>query len=196
MNSTPPNIPPRSIAARAADGGVIIGGVIMLLVLGVGFSTAFGAASILVWGGTLAMPFILYSLLRRSYGQTNFGLTTIELWAEGIAMFFLGSLVPATVVYLLLKFVAPDFMTDQLNMALGELGKMEPTPQSEQLISTLTTLRDSGLLPTPTQVAAQLIAFNMFAGMILSLIEANILVIRYNNPQRRERLSKSLASKI
>lgn len=196
MNTNQPIIPPRSIASRAADGGLIIGALIMLLVLGVGFSATFGAASILVWGGSLAVPFILYYLLRRSYGETNFGLSIIELWAEGIAMFFLGSLVPAAVVYLLLKFVAPDFMADQLNMAVAELGKLEPTPESDQLINTLTTLRDSGLLPTPTQVAAQLIAFNMFVGMVLSLIEANILTIRYNNPERRARLTKSLTPKI
>lgn len=195
MNNTPPSIPPRSIAARAADGGLIIGALIMIMVLGVGFSAVFGGASIVVWVGTLATPFILYYLLRRSYAETNYGLSVIELWAEGIAMFFLGSLVPATVVYLLLKFVQPDFMANQLELAVEELSRMEATPESEQLIGTLTTLRDSGLLPTPTQVAAQLIALNIFVGMVLSLIEANILIVRYRNPQRRVRLDKTITPK-
>lgn len=186
MNTTPPIIPPRSIAARAADGGIIMGGLIMVLVLSFGFATIFPAVSLLLWGGTFAVPFVLYFLLRRSYAQTGYTESIIELWAEGIAIFFLGSLIPALVVYLLLKFVQPDFIANQMEFVVGELERIESTPQTEQLIRNLQTIREGGLLPTAAQVAAQLIAMNMLIGMVLSLIEANILVFRHRSRERRQ----------
>lgn len=191
MELTPPSRPSRSIAARAADGGIVLGGLIMVLALATGFASYYPVASVLVWVGSIAVPFVLYFLLRRSYAEGGFTESIVELWAEGIATFFLGSLVPALVVYLLLKYVQPDFLASQLDLSMALLSE-QGTPEADELRHTIEQVRQSGALPTAAQVAAQLIAFNMFAGMVLSLVEASVLVSRYRNQDRRRRYSERL----
>ncbi len=192
MNITPPTTPAPSIAARAADSGVVMGGVIMVMVLATGFAYTYPLAGLLMVVVALAGIFVLYFLLRRSYVRTDYTSTMVELWAEGIAIFFLGSLVPAVVVYLLLRFVQPEFMAQQVDLALKNISQLPPTPEVENVTQALTTMRDKNLMPTAAQMAAQVIAMNMFVGMVLSLFEANVLIIRYRDPERRRRMSARL----
>lgn len=192
MNITPPSTPAPSIAARAADSGVVMGGVIMVMVLATGFAYTYPLAGLLMVVVALAGIFVLYFLLRRSYVRTDYTSTMVELWAEGIAIFFLGSLVPAVVVYLLLRFVQPEFMAQQVDLALKNISQLPPTPEVENVTQALTTMRDKNLMPTAAQMAAQVIAMNMFVGMVLSLFEANVLIIRYRDPERRRRMSARL----
>lgn len=192
MNITPPTTPAPSIAARAADSGVVMGGVIMVMVLATGFAYTYPLAGLLMVVVALAGIFVLYFLLRRSYVRTDYTSSMVELWAEGIAIFFLGSLVPAVVVYLLLRFVQPEFMAQQVDLALKNISQLPPTPEVENVTQALTTMRDKNLMPTAAQMAAQVIAMNMFVGMVLSLFEANVLIIRYRDPERRRRMSARL----
>ena len=191
MEFKSPIRPSLSIAARAADGGVVMSGLIMIVTLALGFATYYPVAAFVAWGAIFATPFVLYFLLRRSYAVSGFTEGFIELWAEGIALFFLGSLVPALVVYLLLKYVQPDYMANWVDFSIAAFSQ-QGTPEAESLVKVLTTLRDNGGLPTAAQIAAQVIALNMFIGMILSLIEANFVIIRFSNPERRRRLAERL----
>lgn len=191
MENNHPYPPSRSIAARAADGGVVMGGLIMVLALGTGFTPVWPLASVFVWTGTIAVPFVLYFLLRRSYIQSGYSESIIELWAEGIAIFFFGSLVPALVVYLLLKYVQPDFIANQVNFSIQLLHE-QGTAQAEALAESLTMILERGGLPSAAQVAAQLIAFNMFIGMFLSLLEAAMLALYYKNPVRRRPMENQI----
>ncbi|MDE6612076.1 MAG: hypothetical protein K2K22_05890, partial [Muribaculaceae bacterium] len=62
MTTKHPAAPPRPILTRAAENGVLLGAIIGAMVLAMGLSTVFPAAALLLWGGTLAMPFITYRM--------------------------------------------------------------------------------------------------------------------------------------
>ena len=175
QNSYPP---PRPISARAAENGLVIGGSICALMLFAGFSTVYAPVSLLLWAGSLAMPAVLYKLLKRSYLGCGCTMTFVEVWAEGIASFFLGSLVPAAVAYLLLKFAFPDFIATQFEMTIATFHSIG-TPEGEQWAQLLETVRSRGQLPSAADVAANVISFNIIIGTAIALIDAAILRSRH-----------------
>lgn len=171
MNSAPTCPPGRPITARAAENGITLGICILVLMLTCGLSTDFAPASLLTWAGSLAMPWIMYRLMRRSQLDNCGRLSFAELWAEGIASFFLGSLVPALVAYALLRYAFPDFITEQINIAIGVFHDLN-TPKAEMWADIFEKMRDAGTLPTAADVAANIISFNIVAGTVISLVVA------------------------
>lgn len=169
MTTKHPAAPPRPILTRAAENGVLLGAIIGAMVLAMGLSTVFPAAALLLWGGTLAMPFITYRMLRRSAVASGGTSGFPEIWAEGIASYFLGSLIPALIAYVSLRFFAPTFIADTVNSSIAILES-----QGADYAMMADTLRQAAAakMPTATDVAAQLISFNIIAGTTLSLIVA------------------------
>lgn len=163
--------PPRPIMARAAGNGLWTGLYICALVLALGISTKVAAASLVVWIGTLAMPLFVYRMLRRSFVESNGALSFAELWAEGIASFFLGTLLPALVTYLCLKFLVPDFISDTINSAVEYFDALDD-PQFAEMADSIRRTAEHNGLPSAVDVTAQLISFNIIAGTFLSLLGA------------------------
>ena len=140
MSTTTPIQPPRAITSRAAENGLVISGCICLLLLFCGLATVQPVACLLLWAGTLAMPVVIYRLLARSYrqGRCTFGFA--EIWAEGIASFFLGSLVPAAVAYLLLRFAFSRLYRHP--NGIDDRGiQVARHPEGDQWAKTLTDIR-------------------------------------------------------
>jgi len=181
MNRQQSYPPPRPISTRAAENGLVVGGCVCGLMLLAGLSTAFTPASLLLWAGSLAMPAVLYKLLKRSYVDCGCSMTFVEVWAEGIASFFLGSLVPAVVAYLLLKFAFPDFIAEQLQTTIDTFRSVG-TPEGEQWAQLLENMRTRGSLPTATDVAANIISFNIIIGTVIALVDAAVLRFRHRSP--------------
>ena len=177
MSPLPPPPPPRAITARAAENGLIISGCICLLLFLCGLTSVFSPASLLLWAGSLAMPVVIYRILARSYCRAHCSLGFAELWAEGIASFFLGSLVPAMVTYLLLRFAFPDFVPDQIDRTI-EAFKALGTPEGDQWAQTLTDIRTKAPMPTAADIAANLISFNIVVGTALSLLVTPLVKLR------------------
>lgn len=167
--STPP-APPRPILARAAENGLRLGLYISALVIATGLSVHYAVASLIVWGGTIGMPFFVYHMLRRSSTSTG-GWGFAELWSEGIASFFLGTLLPAAVAYVCLRFVTPTFISDTVAYAISYVEASGDAAMQPMADSLKAVVARQGL-PTAADVAAQLISFNIIAGTLLSLIGA------------------------
>ncbi|MCM1068226.1 MAG: DUF4199 domain-containing protein [Muribaculaceae bacterium] len=177
MPQQSPVPPPRPILARAADNGLYLGLYICVLVLAMGFSTGSVLASAIVWAGTLAMPFYVYRMLRRSYVAADGALSFPELWAEGIASFFLGTLLPALLTYVCLRFFAPTFIVDTVKSSI-ELLEAQGSPEAELWADTLRNVTTHSGLPTAVDVSAQLISFNIIAGTALSFLAAIAATVR------------------
>jgi len=123
------------------------------------------------------MPVVIYRLLKRSYCKAHCNFGFAEIWAEGIASFFLGSLVPALTVYLLLKYPFPDFIANQFDNTI-ELFRAMGNAQGDQWVKILTDLREKSPIPTAADVAANIISFNIVAGTTLSLLVAPFVKLR------------------
>lgn len=153
---------------RAARNGLVLSAVILVLVLSTGLSVRVPVLGLLVWAGSLGVPVLLWRMLSRSSAQS--GVTGVaELWAEGIASFFLGSLVPAAVAYVLLRFAFPDFLSGYFAEALRTLDSAGEAYRG--MGESVRRLAENGL-PGAADVTANIIMFNIVAGTVLSLIVA------------------------
>ena len=162
--------PPEPITTRAAHNGLYVSLYLSVLVLSMGFSLSFPPAALLIWIGTLGLPFFLYRILSRS-NRVAGALSFAELWAEGIASFILGTLIPELVAYVGLLIIMPDFMAETVRSAIAILSE-QGTPEAQNFADTLSAFLKPGALPSPADVAAQLISFNIIAGTGLSLVVA------------------------
>lgn len=188
MDKIPTAGAPRPITARAAENGLYLSGAMCLLLVLLGAATTVPFAAILFWIGALALPFLAARLLSRNCLRSGQFLSFSEIWAEGIASFFLASLLPAVMSYLLLRFAFPTFLADQMQIIIDSLGAMG-TPQADNLATTLTGMRDRGLTPTPADVAANIISINIVAGTALSLLLAIIISAKIRMARMRKRQS-------
>lgn len=177
MHTSPPTPPPSSIATRSAENGIVISGCIMVLMAVCCLSLVNTFAGLLLWVGTFAMPVVTYKLLARSYRKGQCTMSFAEIWAEGIASFFLGSLVPALAVYLLLKYAFPDFITNQLDSTI-ELFRSMGNAQGDQWVKTLSDIRANAPIPSAADVAANIISFNIVVGTTLSLFVTPFVKLR------------------
>ena len=58
--------PPEPITTRAAHNGLYVSLYLSMLVVAMGFSLSFPPAALLIWIGSLGLPFFLYRILSRS----------------------------------------------------------------------------------------------------------------------------------
>ncbi len=178
MQPQVPCPPPRPISARAAENGLVISISICVLLILAGGATVYPMLSLFLWAGSLAMPVVLYRLMRRSYLGCGCSMSFVEVWAEGIASFFLGSLLPAVVAYLLLKFAFPDFIAHQYQQTIDTFAAMG-TPEGDQWAATLQNIRSHGSLPGASDVAANIISFNIIVGTAIALFDTLVLRSRH-----------------
>lgn len=176
MQENTNGVPPKPILSRASENGLYLSLYISVLVLTLGFGVHFPVATFILWVGSLALPVFVYRMLRKSQRDCGGSLSFSELWAEGIATFMLGTLVPAVVAYVALKFVVPTFMSDTLNYALSVLAEQK-TAETEQMADVIRNLQKMKM-PTPVDVASQIISFNIIVGTFLSLVLAAIVKLR------------------
>lgn len=177
-----PQRPARPVIHRAATGGLYLGLYLSVLAIAAGASLNIPLLSWVVNGLSVALPFFVYGLLRKSLAETDFRAKFSEMWAEGISVFFLGSALQAVVIYLGLRYLVPDLMSQIVDQALTAFAQAhvalpEDTAQALELMRRM----------SPTDILAQIMSMNLIGGMIVSLILAAIVVVRYSNPERRER---------
>lgn len=168
--------PPKPILTRAAENGAWLNLYISVLVLALGFGVRYPVATLILWIGSLALPVVVYRMLRKSQTQASNTLSFPELWAEGIATFMLGTLVPAVVAYVALRFFVPSFMADTLSYAVSVLQE-QGTAQAQEMADMMRHLSQKKM-PTPVDVSSQIISFNIIVGTFLSLVLAGIVKIR------------------
>lgn len=174
---------PQSALNRAASNGFIMGLYISVLVVATGLSMRSSAASMLVMFGSLAMPVVLYMMLRRSSQSSGHLLSFPELWAEGIGIFFFGTLVPAAVCYCGLRFVYPTLMSDAVAIARDTFMQVG-TPEAEAWVGTLDKAVAANGLPTALDVTTQLISLNIIAGTVFSLGAALLIIATRRKPRQ------------
>lgn len=153
-----------------------------VLALASGASLHLPLLSWVVNGLSIAIPFFIYAILRRSLAETGFKATFAEMWAEGIAVFFLGSAIQAVVIYLGLRYWQPDLMGLMVDQTLAAFAQAQ-VPVPADAAAALELVRHL----SPTDVLAQIMSMNLIGGMIISLILAAVLSVRYANQSRRQR---------
>lgn len=172
-----------SVYRAGAEDGWRLGLYMMAIFLCGAYSMQVPVLGILSFILTLVIPVITFIWLKRDYVRYP-GLRFFSaIWMHGIAMFFFGGLLLALCVYLFLRFFQPDFIVDNVRMAIDMYRSMKDVPGSEDLAHTLEQMLEQHLLPSAINVAMTMIWLSTFFGSVMSLLFSVIIrfFIRIND---------------
>lgn len=178
------NFKHKSVFRRGAEDGAWFG--IYLSVLFI-FSVSALSAPLLGHIATimaLAVPLVTYFTLRRGFIDNGCFYTFSEVWTQGIVFFACGSLIMALAIVVYSKWINPQFIIEQCNMAIDAYRSIGG-PTANEIASSLELIAKQGLLPTPLSLAGNLISFSIFSGSILSMILS--LFIRRIRPRNENK---------
>lgn len=172
MPEYPPTIPPRKSAIkRGAEQG---------LIMGIYLSLTFVAAASTMWHQWLSIPALLmmagvpaitYFMLRRTY-IADYGCTMFsEMWMQGIMVFVGGSIILATVSYIYMKVLVPDYILQLFERSIEAMTAMGRTEQAHLMQRII----DQGKILSPAEVAIEFVWVGIFSGSILSMVTAWIV---------------------
>ncbi len=164
----------KSVYAYGAEDGLVVGPLMALAIVCMGASTYIPLLFIPAVVLALAVPVFAYKFLARTYKAQPLVSTFSALWLEGICMFFFGSLIMAAVVYLTVRFLKTTFMVDQINTFIDIYGKVDD-PQARSMVKMMKTILAEGMIPTPIQIALELVYMAVFSGSLLSMFFALII---------------------
>ena len=162
---------------RGADNGFMLGIYlsVMFVISALNLSVPF--AGLLSLAMALGVPAIIYTFLRRSFVKDN-GLTQFSsLWMQGIVAFFCGTLIMALTAYIYMQWLSPGFLLEQMTAAI-ESYKAIDHEQSRKAAEILQKIIDNNLMPTPIQIAIQMIWLGVFTGSLLSIVVSLLVQAR------------------
>lgn len=172
---------PRSIYVRGADDGLYMGAYMSVLMIIFGLAMHSALAGVVAMAMMAAVPFILFRFLKRSLDEDGGRSTFSALWLHGICIFFFGGLLMAVTIYVCLRFIQPDFIVNQMQNVIA-LYKSVNDPQATEFADILSKMIQHGQLPSPLEVALELVWLGVFTGSLLSMAVAYIV--------RRKRLKQ------
>ena len=164
----------KSIYRRGADDGFWFGLYLSVLFIALVSSISSALAGLAFFVMAVAVPVIIYFLLRRSYRSDNCRSMFSALWLHGICIFFFGSLLMALTAYIYLRFIDPTYIVTLVDTA-HDMYVETNTPEAQQMAAILQRVKDSHMLPTTGEIAVQIIWAGVFSGSMLSMIMAAIV---------------------
>lgn len=175
---------PRSVYALGAENGLVMGPLMAVCVLLVG-ATAYHAWLFLpALAAMIAVPSAAWFMLARTFDRGT-GISTFSaLWLQGICMFFFGGLLMAVAAYAAMRWICPSFIVDQMNTIISLYGSLSD-PDARQVADTLQKMLDAKAIPTPIDIALELLYAAVFSGSILSMVlSALVRAIRRRRPPK------------
>lgn len=163
----------KSVYILGAEDGALLGLIMSATIV------LFGAATYAAWLAfpallfAIAVPVYVYFCLGRTFKNDSKS-SLSALWLQGICMFFFGALEMAVVIYVFLKWITPEFIMQQLDTVINLYNSIDD-PQAVAIADTFEKIKEAGVIPSPLDVALEMIYFAVFSGSILSLIYAALI---------------------
>ncbi len=129
------------------------------------------------------VPVAVYLMLRRSY-VADYGKTIFSsLWMEGICIFFFGGLIATLVSVLYMQVINPGYIMSQVDMMIELYGSTE-WERGQELADMLERARKQHLIPSPMDLAIDMLWLMVFSGSILSMLMSILVQARGFNKKR------------
>ncbi|MFI3239720.1 MAG: DUF4199 domain-containing protein [Bacteroidales bacterium] len=168
----------KSIYKSAANDGLIFGGYLTAIFI------SYVLASVNVMFAwvlnllILAIPYVTYRFIRRcNKGRFNC-MSISEMWMYGMLLYIYGALICGIVTFAYIRFIEPNLITNQLQMALDIYKSVDELKDSE-FVAVVEQGIEQGLVPSAIDFVIQMMWVTSFFGSVLSLIIA--LIIRLIN---------------
>jgi hypothetical protein len=172
----------QSFFGHSANDGAVLGILLAAFAIFMMLSTTNGFFVLIGFAIFIAVPFLIYNFLKRAYINSNYNATFSMLWLQGINTFICGGLIMALAIFVYLRFIEPNFITDQISQMIDLLNETGDAG-SASLASSLETLMKNKQLPTPISVAFSNMFSVVFTGSLLSAVVSLIVrALNKNNP--------------
>ncbi len=162
---------------RGADDGFIFGVMLCVMFFAGVFSVSAPVLSVVALIIFIAVPFVIYTFLRRAYITDLYTTQLSSLWMQGIMTFICGSLIAGLVAVVYLKWINPDFIADRLQEAI-DFYSGSGWQQGEEMADLLKNMVKAHVVPTPIQIVIEMIWLGVFSGSLLSLLMAVLVRAR------------------
>lgn len=172
---------PKSVYMLGAEDGLYMGPLMALTVVLIGASTYVAWVGIAGLLCALAVPVLAYWRLAVSYRESAAAMSFPALWLQGISMFFFGGLVMAVVAFVAMRWAVPGFIGHQIDMIVN-IYSSSGDPTAIATAKTFEKLRSTGALPSPLDMALELLYIAVFSGSILSATYAWLIRRRRPTP--------------
>ena len=163
--------PKRIIYQCAGNWGIPFGLYLSCAALSSIFTDWFAPLSLVFILLFLGTPVLTYAFQRRKFIEDDGFTEYAGLWMLGIMLYILGTIISSLVVYLVLKYVRPDFMVEQVQHFIDIFGQ-RPEMRDSEIISNLQLMVNKGLTPTPIQMVFSAFWFITFGGSLVSALTA------------------------
>lgn len=165
---------------RGADDGFVFGIYLSVLYIAMALNLVVPYAGFVATILAIGVPVIIYKFLRRSYVK-DYGTTPFaSLWMQGIMIFLCGTLIMAFVAYIYMRWIDPDYLLNEVTRGIEIFGASDKA-QEREFAEILQKALDNNLIPSPIQLATQMITLGVFSGSLLSIIVSLLVQVRKVN---------------
>ncbi len=176
----------RNIIQASMEAGAVMGAFFVVkfifTVLGM-YSQFAGMLSVFMM---LAIPLVVYYLMRRYYRENGGVRLFSQLWTLGILLFFFASLISGLVQYIYYAYINPDYIGMQFEMA-GEVMRMveEMNSVPSSSLEPYKQVMEQGNIPTPMDLVAAQMWVNILFGSLLSVVMAGVCSYFFKKTETR-----------
>lgn len=163
--------------SRGARYGVAFGVYLSVLYFAIAHSLSIPVLSLLSLVMMAGVPVVVYVMLRKSY-VADYGKTIFSsLWMEGIAIFFFGGLISSLVSVAYMTWINPGYLYGQVDMMIELYGSAD-WERGKELSDMLVRAKEQHLIPTPINLAIDMLWLIVFSGSILSMLMSLLVQAR------------------
>ncbi len=160
----------KSIYRAAGKLGIPAGIYLSVLSAAVVFSDRASLIPIVALALMVCLPIVVYRLQRNAH-KADPTTPYAGIWLLGMMTLIFGSLICALVTYVVITFLRPDFISEQVQAAVN-LYSQTPELRDSSMVQTMRMAMQEGLLPTPIEYVVQMFWMTSFVGSLLSALLA------------------------
>lgn len=154
---------------RGADDGFLFGAYLVVLFLSMAYSMQLPPLGLLSMIMMLGVPVYTYMRLNHAYKAEHYTCNFSSLWMQGIVMFFCGSLIMALATFVFMTWIQPDFIIDQMEAVIATYKDIDWN-RGREMADVLQHALDAKIIPSPIQVAMEMLWSGVFTGSLLSIL--------------------------
>ena len=169
---------------RGADDGFLLGIYFTAMFFASIYSSVFPVLSFAALLLMAGVPVAAWIMMRRYQRSEQWEATFPMLWMQGVMMFMCGMLIAGAALLVYMKWVEPDFISDQLK-ALAALAGSAPGTFVDRAAEMAEMMLEARFIPTPTDIVVELLLLAVVSGSFLSMFFAGIMVALRRGGHRR-----------
>lgn len=162
---------------RGADDGFIFGLYLTVMFFASIFAGDFAPLSLLALLMMVGVPAVIYIFMSRYHRRLGKAGSFAMLWMQGVVIFFCGILIAGTAMVVYMKWIHPDFISEQLN-AIAALKDTIPGSQVDLAADMASKMIEANFIPAPIDIVTELIMLAILTGSLLSMTLSGIFVLK------------------